>query len=129
MSTVRILAGSRGSVSGTFTDELGTGLPSAHLASVRLTLSNIETENLAASPTEGIINAREDDEVFAASPSWLSVDDQGAFTLTLEPDDNVIVVSRRQIERHRVALKVTTDGGQVYWWTDIIDVLALPEAA
>jgi len=110
MITIRVNQDSSGVIAGTVVDGAGAAVAGSRLTSVLFTLFDVETHNPDTSPVEGIINHHVGEEVLGASPSV--VDEAGAYTIPLEPEDNPVLTPRRAIERHRAVLLFIWPQGQ-----------------
>lgn len=86
------------------------------LTEATLTLVDVETRNLNGSPVEGIINDRHDQDILGAGSPLGDNDveylDDGYFQWNLQPEDNIIVNPRRQVERHWGIFTFAWVGGQ-----------------
>lgn len=122
---VRITQSSSGALSGTVLDGAGSPVAGSRITAATLTLYDVETAALDASPAEGIINGRERADLLSPSPAEITIDEQGAFAVQLTPDDNPIVTPRRQVERHRAVLIFTWPEGA---YTTNIDIDVVNEA-
>src|SRR5687768_6325182 len=85
-------------------DQAGAAVPAASLSAATLTLVDLDTY-VQGSPSEGIINARDAHNVLNANQVTISA--AGHVVWTMQPGDNPIVTSRRQIERHRAMFRFT----------------------
>jgi hypothetical protein len=110
MTRERFNQGSSGSITGTITDAAGQAVPASSLTASTLTLYDLETYEPGASPMVGIINSREGQDVLNAHD--VEIDSGGVFTWSVQPEDNAIVNTRRQVERHRALLHFEWDGGE-----------------
>lgn len=114
----RFNRGASGLISGTVTDPAtGSAVDAAQLTAAMLTLFDLGTGVLDASPVEGIINSRDRQDILALGSSPLGDHDvsygtAGAFTWMVQPEDNIVVTSRRQIERHRAVFEFDWDSGR-----------------
>lgn len=104
MTRVRVNEGSTGLLTGTLVDASGVAVPQADVSQILLSLFDLDSVDLTVSPTQGILNGRLQvditDEVVVDATT-------GAFTWVLQPDDNVILNARRQVERHRALVTVS----------------------
>lgn len=86
------------------------------LTAATLTLWDVETRNPNGSPAEGIINDRHEQDILGAgSPlgdNNVEYLDDGYFQWNLQPEDNIIVNSKRQVERHWAIFTFAWVGGQ-----------------
>lgn len=115
MTRIRCNEGSSGQFGGRITDASGKGVAAADIASARVTLVDVDSDGPGASP-DGTINGRKDQSVISeGSPvvgaNGLTFGDDGAFTFTLDPEDNVRLNSRKQVELHRARFEFAWDGG------------------
>lgn len=122
LTRVRVNQDSSGQITGTVLDAAGLAVAGSRVTSVLVTLWDLETYNADASPIAGIINGHQSEEVFAVSPSVLTIDEAGAFVWPLEPADNPIVTANQPIERHRAAFVFVFDTGH-YELAVEVDVL------
>lgn len=108
MTTHRFLEKSAGRIFSTLKDSNDDVVPGSRITVCELTLWNLETSQ-NTSLVEGIINARRSDDVLGSGE--VTISESGAFIWYLAPEDNVIINSRRQVERHRATLHFewTTD--------------------
>ena len=86
------------------------------LTAATLTLYDMATYVSTASPIVGIINNRDAQDILAAglSPSEkndVTYEADGYFRWDLQPEDNIIVTARRQVERHRAEFNFAFTGG------------------
>ncbi len=88
-----------GIVEGDLVDALGNPIPASALMTATLTLWDVETGSPATSPSTGILNTRDAQDVL--NTNNVTIDTVGHFVWAVQPADNVIVTSRRQVERHR----------------------------
>lgn len=107
------------------------GLPVAFdaLLTGTLTLYDDETYVPGASPAVGIINNRNEQDILGGAGSSPSEGDvtfnENGFRWDLQPEDNIIVDPRRQVERHMAVFHFTWQGGAFYRGIEI-EVLNLP---
>lgn len=89
----------------------GAALTVDDLTAVTLTLYDCATY-VPGSPTTGILNERDQQDIRGGSPAGglNVVYEEGEAVWTIQPEDNVIVTSRRQVERHRALF--------VFTWAD-----------
>ena len=112
-------------VVGTIQDRTGTVVSAASLTDATLTLYDLLTAT-GGSPDPSIINGRDHQDVLGVgSPaeqngvtlySSLQTDTDGStynFEWLLDPEDNVIVTPRRQLERHRALLHFVWPNGEM----------------
>jgi len=112
MQTLRCRERSADRVTGILYDSTPAVVAGSDVTICTLTLWDLETaEN--TSPVEGIINARHAFDVLGSSE--VTISEAGEFVWYMDPADNVIVNSRRQVERHRATLhfewQTTTEDG------------------
>lgn len=126
-------------VIGTIQDRTGAVVSGASLTDATLTLYDLLTAT-GGSPDPGIINGRDAQDVLGVgSPaeqngvtiySDLQTDSDGStynFEWLLEPEDNIIVTERRQIERHKAMFHFVWPTGEMRAEFEI-DVLNLRKA-
>lgn len=89
-------------------DENDLGVSYGSLTAGTVTLLDLETF-VAGSPPEGTINNR--DLQNCLNTNGVTIDANGHVIWTMDPEDNVIVNPRRQIERHRAMFDFTWNGG------------------
>lgn len=102
-------------IEGDILDGAGQSVDVSRLTAATLTLYDLDTYADGVSPVDGIINSRNrqdalnahDVAIDAVSPATV-----GHFAWSVQPDDNVIVTTRRQIERHIAEFVFTWDGGE-----------------
>ncbi len=112
----RFTEGSSGFIRAQIVDADGDFVPFDSLTAARLTLLDLMTYEPAESPALGIINERDAQDILAAglSPAELNdvvYEDDGYFRWNVQPEDNVIVTPRRQMERHRAEFHFEFPGG------------------
>ena len=112
----RFNEGSSGFIRAQIVDSNGDPVNVDALTVATLTLLDLQTCSPGASPAVGIINARDGQDILAAgmSPAELndvSYEDDGYFRWDVQPEDNIIVTPRRQIERHRAEFHFEFTGG------------------
>jgi len=89
-----------GTIEGDIVDRAGTPVPASALTAATLTLYDWETgANSSGSPRPGIINSRDEQDILQTHN--VTIDSAGHFIWNVQPEDNIIVTDRRQIERHR----------------------------
>lgn len=119
----RFTEGSSGFIRAQLVDQAGEPVEVSSLVSATLTLWDMETGSANVSPTEGIINNRDDQDILGSgSPSGdhnVTYEADGYFRWDLQPEDNVIVNPRRQVERHRALFIFAWSGGQVPYEVEI----------
>lgn len=123
---VRVNEGSTKLIEFDILDEDGEGVPVASLSSATLRLFDLDTYVPGASPAEGILNDRHDQDVL--NDNDVTINSSGHVVFTMQPDDNVIVTPRRQIERHRALFAFTWATG-TYQQEIEIEVVNLRGAA
>lgn len=110
----------------TLKDQAGAPVPAASLTAAELTLYDVETyEN--ASPAVGILNDRQGQNVLNLNNVTIH-STSGLVTWTMQPEDNVIVTERRQVERHRAMFHFAWSGGSFDYECEI-EVVNLRSAA
>lgn len=102
-------------------DENGDGVPAASLTDAELTLVDLDTF-VPASPDTGVINSRLDQDVLNANN--VTISSAGHVTWTMQAADNVVINTRRQVERHLAKFYFAWSGGQFRYEFEI-DVLNL----
>lgn len=130
MTRVRFSEQSSARITGTILDRDGTLVPASEITAATLTLYDLETRT--------VINDREVQDILGSgSPpeengvtiyDTLQTDTDSTtynFAWILEPDDNIIVTERRQLERHRAVLHFTWATGDMNQEVEI-DVDNLP---
>lgn len=105
-------------ISGTILDQASTPVPLASISAATLTLYDIDTYDASGSPIDGIINSRNAQDIRNAHDVEIHAT-SGLFTWTMEPDDNPIITSRRQVERHRALFTFTWTGGSFNYECEI----------
>ena len=90
-------------------NEADEAVSESSLTSAQLTLLDIETYAPGASPATGIINDRDAQDVL--NDNNVTIDSEGHVVWTMQPEDNVIVTPRRQVERHRAQFSFAWDEG------------------
>ncbi len=109
-------------------DNLGNPIPAASLDSLTLTLYDIGTfAPDSGSPSDGIINARNGQDVLNANNVTVHAS-SGLVTWAMQPEDNIIVTLRRQIERHRAEFVPVANGVELDYQFEI-EVLNLRKAS
>lgn len=100
---VRINEGSSAQYACTFTDQAGAPIPSGAISAIRCTLRDDRTGQ--------VVNGRDAQPVLMANGGALGPD--GAFVLTLGPDDTALVADTptRTLHLRRLTLEVTFDAG------------------
>lgn len=96
--------------------------PAPTLTSATLTLFDYETYSPDVSPLLGIINSRNAQDVLNTND--VDIDSNGHVTWTVQPEDNVIVTTRRQVERHIAQFAFEWAGG-AYTYEFEIEVVNL----
>lgn len=130
MAIDRIRVNERSSRTVTFTlkDNTGTVIPLTAIDSATVTLFDLDTYVPGASPAEGVINGRDGQDVKNAHDGTIHAT-SGLVTLAMQPDDNVIVTPRRQVERHRLEFQfVTTSGAELDYQIEV-EVVNLRKAS
>jgi hypothetical protein len=98
MQRFRFNEGSSGVIEFDLEDEAGDPVPDSELDMATLTLWDLETGDLDGSPRVGIINGRDEQDI--NNVNHVAIDSDGHLVFTLQPEDNIIVTPRRQVERH-----------------------------
>lgn len=123
ITRVRFTEGSSGFVRFQLTDQAGEPVIFDGLTEGTLTLWDMETSVPGASPAEGIINNRDQQDVLPeGSPleeNNVSYESNGYVRWDLQPEDNVIVNPRRQVERHRAMFVFGWEGGSLNYELEI----------
>ncbi len=114
---------SSGFIRAQLVDQAGNPVSVSDLDTATLTLWDLETGSATVSPQEGIINSREEQDILpAGSPEVMNdvtYEADGYFRWDLQPDDNIIINSRKSIERHRALLVFTWPTGQLTYEVEI----------
>ncbi len=125
---VRVNEQSSKTVSFTLKDNTGTVIPLTAISTATLTLYDMGTYVPNGSPVVGIINGRDAQNVKNANNVTLHAT-SGLVTWSMQPADNEIVTSRRQIERHRAEFRfVLTNAAELDYQMEI-EVVNLRKAA
>ena len=78
-------------------------MPGSYVTACELTLWDLESgDPTASSPAESIINSRQGVDLLDSSE--VTISEEGVFVWSMAPEDNTIVNSRRQVERHRATI-------------------------
>ncbi len=101
---------SSGCIEGDIVDREGAPVPDSSLLSAELTLYDWDTGAGGGSPRPGIINDRDQQDVLNTND--VTIDSDGHFIWSIQPEDNIIVTNRRQIERHRAMFLFTWATGE-----------------
>jgi hypothetical protein len=112
----------------TVADNAGTAVPLASIATAGLTLYDCDTYVPGASPTVGVLNGRDAQDVKNLNNVTIH-STSGLVTWAMQPDDNVIVTLRRQVERHRAEFRFVTTGGAEIDYQFEIEVTNLRKAS
>lgn len=114
---------SSGFIRAQLVDQDGDPISVTDLDSATLTLWNLETGAGTGSPNEGIINGRDQQDILpTGSPEVLNdvtYEADGYFRWDVQPEDNVIINSRRSVERHRALLIFAWPTGQLTYEVEI----------
>lgn len=117
MTRERFNEGASGFIRARIVDSAGDPVDVEALISATFTLWDVDTGSADTSPVEGIINDRNEQDILPeGSPSEendVVYEADGYFQWNLQPEDNIIVTPRRQIERHRAMFVFTWDGGSL----------------
>lgn len=130
MAIDRIRVNEQSSKTITFTlkDNAGAAVPLSAIDTATLTLYDMDTGTPGASPTTGIINGRDAQNIKNAHDVTIAAT-SGLITWELQPEDSVIVTARRQVERHRAEfLFVATSGATLDYQLEI-EVVNLRKAS
>lgn len=120
-----------GFIEGDIVDENDDPVPASVLTAATLTLWDLDTGVFDGSPTVGIINSREEQDILNANNVELDAGSpavDGHFKWSVQPEDNIIVTPRRQLERHRAMFLFVWDTGQFRYECEI-DVVNLGMAS
>jgi hypothetical protein len=117
---------SSGFIRGQIVDQNGDPVLSTDLTLATLTLWDLETGSANTSPRQGVINDRDAQDILASSDVTYEAD--GYFRWDVQPEDNIIITSRRQIERHRALLIFGWATGQITFEVEI-EVMNLRKVA
>jgi hypothetical protein len=104
--------GSTRDVTFTLYDSAGVVVPLASITSAFLTLWDVDTYEPGGSPTVGIINGRESQNVKNANNVTIH-STSGLVTWTMQAADNPIVTARRQVERHRAKFRFVVGSAEL----------------
>jgi hypothetical protein len=116
---VRVNEQSSRTVQFTLKDNTNTVVPLASLSTVTLTLFDWGTYAPGASPVVGILNSRDAQNVKNTNNVTVHAT-SGLVTWSMQPDDNIIVTLRRQIERHRAEFRfVLTSGAELDYQMEV----------
>lgn len=111
----RFNEGASGFIRAQIVDQAGDAVEVASLTSATLTLYDVDTGSADVSPAEGIINSRDQQDILPAGSPFeendVEYEASGYFQWNLQPEDNIIVTPRRQVERHRAMFIFTWNGG------------------
>lgn len=93
---------SSGSIEFDILDRNGDGVPAGSLTTAELTLFDWDTGAGGGSPHPGVINTRDGQDVNNTNDvTILDTPTTGHVLWSVQPEDNIIVTNRRQVERHR----------------------------
>ena len=103
---------SSGCIEGDILDREGEPVSVDALTAAELTLFDWDTgaNGVGLSPRDGIINDWDSRDILNANN--VTIDSAGHFLWNIQPEDNVIVTNRRQIERHRAMFLFTWADGE-----------------
>ncbi len=121
MDRFRVNQGSSYLVFFDIVDVNGDPVSDVDLTVATLTLADVMTA-ADGSPNLGIINTREDQNILNAHN--VTIDTHGHLMWSVQPEDNIIVTSRRQVERHHAFFHFEWDGGSLNYECEI-DVVNL----
>ena len=125
---IRVNESSSRTVTFTLLDNAGAAIPLSAISTAQLTLYDLDTYVPGASPAEGIINSRDAQDVLNANDVTIH-STSGLVTWAMQPDDNIIVTLRRQVERHRAEFRfVTTNGAELDYQFEV-EVVNLRKAS
>lgn len=123
ITRARFTEGSSGFVRFQLVDQAGAPVDFDGLTDATLTLWDIETGSADVSPAEGILNERDGQDILPeGSPLEehnVTYESDGYVRWDLQPEDNVIVNPRRQIERHRAMFDFSFEGGSLNYELEI----------
>lgn len=124
ISRERFTEGSSGFIRGQITDQNGDPVDIDVLTAARLTLYDLDTFVAGSSPMDGIINGRQQQDILGVGSSPATLNDvtyetNGYFQWDLQPEDNVILTPRRQVERHRARFQFSWTGGSFNYEIEI----------
>ncbi len=109
---IRVNEGSSLTVTFTLKDNAGVVIPLSSLTTAELTLFDLLTYVPTGSPIIGIINDRHNQDVKNANNVTVH-STSGLVTWAVQPDDTIIVTSRRQLERHRARFRFVAGGAEL----------------
>lgn len=125
---IRVNEHSSKTISFTLKDNTGTAVPLSDIDTATLTGYDLDTYTPTSSPVDGILNSRDAQNIKNANNVTIH-STSGLVTFAMQPDDNVIVTSRRQVERHRYEFRfVTTSGAELDYQIEV-EVVNLRKAA
>jgi len=124
MESVRVTEGSTHVIAFDLLDQADAAVPDTLLTEATLTLFDWETGagSGGGSPVPGILNGRDAQDVL--NDNDVTIDTVGHVIWTMQPDDNVIVTARRQVERHRAQFHFVWPTGE-FWYELEIEVVNL----
>lgn len=114
-------------IEGDILDAAGQPVDVSRLTAATLMLYDLDTYVPGASPAEGVINSRDQQDALNAHDVAIDADSPatvGHFVWSVQPADNIIVTPRRQIERHIAELTFTWDSGEFVYACEL-DVVNL----
>ncbi len=123
---VRVNEQSSRTVSFLLKDNTNTVVPLSSLMTLTLTLYDLMTYVPGASPVVGILNSRDAQDVKNANNVTVHAT-SGLVTWSMQPDDNIIVTARRQVERHRAEFRFVVGSAELDYQMEI-EVLNLRKA-
>jgi len=127
LDRVRVHEQSSKTVTFTLLDPAGVAVPLANISTAQLTLLDLDTYVPGASPTVGIINSREGQDIRNAHNVTIH-STSGLVTWEMQPGDNPIVTLHRQIERHRAEFRFVTTASAELNYPIEIEVVNLRKA-
>ncbi len=105
MDRFRFNQGASGVIPVVVKDGTGAVVPNGDLTVATLTLWDVDTYELDSSPIAGIINDRFQQDILGVNLSPATLNDvtygQDSIRWDVQPEDNIIITPRRQVERHR----------------------------
>ena len=124
---IRVNENSSRTVTFTIQDNQGVVVPLADIDTAELTLYNLDTYVPGRSPAEGIINGRDAQGVLDTNDVDIHAT-SGLVTWAMQPEDNPIVTTRRQVERHMAEFRFVVNAATLVYPIEV-DVVNLRKAA
>ncbi len=120
----RFTENSSGFITARIIDADGEPVPESAITSATLTLIDLMSYSPGQSPARGVINSRNAQDINASGMSPASLNDvtyldNGYFRWDLQPEDNIIVTPRRQIERHRAEFHFSFNSGSFFYAVEL----------